>query len=107
MDASNPNRTTFIIALAWPIVVGAAGGYWLDQRAAQRIEEATAEMARVAVIDSVAFMQGSAQGGTPNERAAAGLAKARATADRLSEAGYVVLDRNVVVATPESLMVRP
>lgn len=108
MEASN--RNAFVIALVWPLIVATALGYWMDRRhAAALIElaETKAEITPIAVIDSVAFMKGSTDGGTPAERAQAGLTLAKQTADRLKNAGYVVLDRNLVVTAPEAVMVRP
>lgn len=105
MDASQ--RTTLFIAITWPLLVAAGTAWWIDQRLEGAIASATSHLTPVAVVDTVAYMQAGQEGATPELRARGGLQAAHTIKEKLRERGYVVLDRNVIMAAPDTVMVRP
>jgi hypothetical protein len=99
--------STVLLLLAWPLLVVAAGGYWLDQRHAQQTAAALADRPRVVVLSESDFIRKAKPAGTPDATVAAGLREADATASKLAAAGYIVIKKSAIVSAPVDANVTP
>lgn len=98
----------FAALLAWPIVVFAVGawlGYgWIRARVLADVEAQLRERPPIAVIAADDYLEPGKADAASVKRS---LAKFVDHARKLSDAGYVVLDRQAVIDAPAQLAVKP
>ena len=99
--------STLLLLLAWPLLVVAAGGYYLEQRRGQDLATALADRPRVVVINEADFIRKAPNGLTPEATIASGIRAADDTAAKLSAAGYIVIKRSAVASAPDDARVSP
>ena len=98
---------TLALLLAWPLVVLGAGSVIGKRYFDMALAEALQYRPQVAVLDERAVILSTDAAATPGERARTGIARAQQMAERLKDAGFVVLDHRSVHAAPAEVQVRP
>lgn len=97
---------TLALLLGWPLVVVGIAAHWLDQRSHAAIEAAIEARPSIAIIDEAAFVRDQPRTGNDDRDVLAGIRRAEEAAEKLSAAGFVVLNRAAVYRGPAEIQVR-
>jgi hypothetical protein len=96
---------TFLLLLAWPLVVAAAAVAWVTKDVDTRIADGLAERPAIAVLDTTAFVRDTTPSGDGDRDLVAALARADAATKTLTDAGFVVLNSQAVAGHPPAVAV--
>jgi hypothetical protein len=102
-ESAGLSLSTLLLLLVWPVLVAGGAAWWT----LSRLDQALADRPPVVYVDELAAVRREPDAGSPEATARAGVARSQQAAQRLADAGFLVLTRRAVYAAPPDLEVQP